>query len=259
MKFFITTTLLVITAGTIYAGSPVITEQKTESLSHTAHSSPLDHGPAGIMGDHLHAKGEWMLGYHYMRMEMNGHRQGTDELSLQEVFDLGYTAAAENMIMDMHMFEVMYAPTDWLTLMVMANYIFNDMDMVMSGGRHGHGDHMMPMMNTGTMRHSHSTEGWGDTSLSALFPIYRNETGTRIIGSLGISAPTGDVEVKNGSNYTHYDMQLGSGTWDLLPGITATQRIGDWQLGNFNAADYMVRPEITHWMPLPPTPEAPDE
>ena len=47
--------------------------------------------------------------------------------------------------------------------------------------------------------------------------------------------------------------------WRRVPDAHWNEAIGDWQLGNFNAADYMVRPEITHWMPLPPTPEAPDE
>lgn len=31
-------------------------------------------------------------------------------------------------------------------------------------------------------------------------------------------------------------------------------KLNDWQLGQYNAADYMVRPVITHWMPLPSPP-----
>jgi len=30
--------------------------------------------------------------------------------------------------------------------------------------------------------------------------------------------------------------------------------LGDWQLGQYNASDYMTRPEITHWRPLPAPP-----
>ena len=33
------------------------------------------HAPIGVMGDHLHKRGEWMLSYRFMRMNMEGtHR-----------------------------------------------------------------------------------------------------------------------------------------------------------------------------------------
>ncbi len=31
-------------------------------------------------------------------------------------------------------------------------------------------------------------------------------------------------------------------------------KVGDWQINEYNAADYVVRPKITHWMPLPAAP-----
>lgn len=35
-----------------------------------SHSLPDDHTPIGIMGDHNHKKGEFMMSYRYMRMDM---------------------------------------------------------------------------------------------------------------------------------------------------------------------------------------------
>ena len=31
-------------------------------------------------------------------------------------------------------------------------------------------------------------------------------------------------------------------------------KLSDWQLGQYNASDYMTHPVITHWMPIPDAP-----
>ena len=43
------------------------------------------HAPIGVMGDHLHKAGEWMLSYRFMRMDMAGNRDGTSDLSPEEI------------------------------------------------------------------------------------------------------------------------------------------------------------------------------
>ena len=42
---------------------------------------PDGHAPISVMGDHMHAKGEWMLSYRYMSMEMEGLLKGSDSLA----------------------------------------------------------------------------------------------------------------------------------------------------------------------------------
>ena len=37
-------------------------------------SLPDDHAPIGVMGDHAHKAGEWMLFYRYGFMKMDGNR-----------------------------------------------------------------------------------------------------------------------------------------------------------------------------------------
>jgi hypothetical protein len=67
---------------------------------------------------------------------------------------------------------------------------------------------------------SHGTSGWGDTSLTAMVTLFNAHRQTAHL-DLGLSFPTGSVEEKgHGGAYTHYGMQLGSGTYDLLPGVT---------------------------------------
>lgn len=40
---------------------------------------PDDHAPLGVMGDHVHNAGEFMVSYRFSRMSMEGNRDGTSE------------------------------------------------------------------------------------------------------------------------------------------------------------------------------------
>ena len=44
-----------------------------------------DHAPIGVMGDHMHKKGEWMLSYRYMRMNMEGNQIGENEVTPEDI------------------------------------------------------------------------------------------------------------------------------------------------------------------------------
>lgn len=225
-----------------------------------AHGSPRadDHAPIGVMGDHLHAAGDWMLGLHWMSMRMDGHREGTDRLSSAEVFERTtpngshYGMAAKEMTMDHLMAHVMFAPTDWLTLMAMPQYVWTDMDMVSSPRSHGagHGPAAMPGMTHAGHgaghggNHSHATEGLGDLPVVALFPLWRDgERDKDLHAGLGVSIPTGAVDARQDGAYLPYDMQIGSGTWDLLPSLTWTQRLGRFGYGAQISATVPLYPD----------------
>jgi hypothetical protein len=53
----------------------------------TAHEGPWTaarpdgHAPISVMGDHMHAMGEWMVSYRYMTMDMEGLLDGSNEVS----------------------------------------------------------------------------------------------------------------------------------------------------------------------------------
>ncbi|MCG8378138.1 MAG: hypothetical protein MI865_01550, partial [Proteobacteria bacterium] len=98
------------------------------------------HAPIGVMGEHMHKQGEWMLSYRFMHMDMEGNRDGETELSPEQIIAntanrfFGIAGQPANlrivpteMTMDMHMFGAMFAPTDWLTLMAMGMYIEKSM------------------------------------------------------------------------------------------------------------------------------------
>lgn len=189
------------------------------------------HAPAGVMADHGHAAGEWMIGYRLQWDEFADLRAGSDSISAQQVADAGYSMAPTSMTMQMHMLDLMYAPSDALTLMLMPQYMRMEMEMAAlpesshGGDDHGHGH------GHAAGSHSHSTEGWGDTAVYALLRLHEAD-GQRWQLNLGLSVPTGSVDEKGeDGKFVHYDMQLGSGTWDLLPGLTFSQQLSWGSLG----------------------------
>ncbi len=204
--------------------------------SHDGHSGFGHHhhssAPAGVMFEHTMDKsGDFMVGYRFMRSEQAGdmllgsHSVNIDTVRSAGCGDKECAVIPDFMAMNMHMLDLMVAPTDWLTLMLMPQWM--DMDMTMtsnpnvqiSGGHAGHS----------SAGHGHQTGGIGDTGLYALFKVF-DRPHHHLTLSLGGTAPTGDVDItlrKTGTNPVHdqrihYGMQLGSGTWDFKPALTYT-------------------------------------
>ncbi len=218
------------------AAQPALAQDETETTNEITVESPLMHPSAGLMNDHMHEGGEAMIGVRFERHRYSGaNRSGTDELSDAEVLAAGYTVRALSMEMDMLMLDLMYAPTDNITLMVMPHYMWHRMEMVgidPMSGMPGMGD--MPGMGGGHAGHSlgfgevhaHGAEGFGDTLISASYRLARNP-GFNAHATLGIWVPTGAVDLKNDDGtFVHYGMQPGSGTWDIEPSLTLGGRFG---------------------------------
>tara|TARA_S200000501_G_scaffold283439_1_gene267684 strand:+ start:3056 stop:3352 length:297 start_codon:yes stop_codon:yes gene_type:complete len=92
------------------------------------------HAPIGVMGDHMHMKGEWMFSYRRMTMTMEDNLRGDQAISANGILSLGYEMAPLKMNTTMDMLGAMYAPSDKLTLMVMVNYLEKEMDSTMDMG-----------------------------------------------------------------------------------------------------------------------------
>ena len=195
------------------------------------------HAPAGVLFDHMHKAGEIMLGFRYASSFAGGDMlHGENSARDQDVIDNGCSPHAcsmkpTDMTMNMYMLDIMYAPTDWLTLMVMPMWMSHEMTMgPLKGVRPaGHDDHGgmggMDMGGHGEHMgsHSHGTEAWGDTIFGPEIRLAEG-SGYHLHISPMISAPTGRVDFKTNDVFTHYGMQLGSGTWDFVPSITYTGR-----------------------------------
>ena len=191
-------------------------------------SRPDSHAPIGVMGDHTHKKGEFMISYRFMSMPMEDNLIGTDEISsdqivteVSNVFGMPPTlrVVPERMTMNMHMVGAMYAVSDKLTLMGMTMFLSSEMDHTTYQGMAG---------TTVLGEFTTETSGIGDTRITALYKISEFSH-----VNLGISIPTGSIE-ETGQILTPmnerptprlpYPMQLGSGTRDLLPAITYANR-----------------------------------
>ncbi|MFA7440442.1 MAG: hypothetical protein WCZ66_05670 [Sphingomonadaceae bacterium] len=226
-----------IRSGALCALLPIMLS--TPALAHGVRAD--DHAPAGVMSDHVHGAGEVMIGLRLSREWFGGDmKAGTDKISDAEVAARGYGVGVHSMRMDMAMLDLMWAPSDRVTLMVMPHYMKMDMKMVgLPGdahGGHGSGHMMMP-----GQIHDHSVDGFGDTEVSALISLTRDPA-FRLHTTLGVHVPTGSVKKRDANgNFQHYMMQMGSGTWDLLTGLTATGNAGI--LGWGAQASYLFRAE----------------
>lgn len=217
-------------------------------------SRPDAHAPISVMGDHTHKTGELMLSYRYMEMDMKELLDGKDEINPRSLLkNSTYKMAPTKMTMKMHMLGLMYAPNDTTTLMAMLPYLENDMDMLMNMG-----STLSPML----MKSSMESSGIGDIRIGALHNIY-SDSRQKIHLNLLLSLPTGSIDEKNSQGaLLPYAMQLGSGTYDLLPGITyaAQQESFSWGVQasavirlDENTRDYRLgnRYKVQSWVQKP--------
>lgn len=204
-----------------------------------------EHAPIGVMADHLHGEGEWMLSYRYMSMYMSDLRDGTSRVSKDETFAKGYMVAPKNMKMEMHMAGAMYGASDDLTLMAMVPWTRISMD------------HKTGMGGTFKTR----SESLGDIGLHGLYRLWRSEHGEGHL-NLGMNLPTGSIDEKDdtpmGRSRLPYPMQIGTGSFAVVPGLTYNDRRDGWSWGaqalftfqlNENRHDYRDshRGEVSIW------------
>tara|TARA_B110000240_G_C13489671_1_gene449023 strand:- start:928 stop:1989 length:1062 start_codon:yes stop_codon:yes gene_type:complete len=195
---------------------------------------PDSHAPIGVMGDHMHKEGEYMISYRYMNMEMEGLINGSNSVS--EIGALShkrgdgttYRIIPDSMKMDMHMLGFMYGIKDNITLMGMTNFIKKEMT--------NNTYNMMGTSKVGSF--VANTSGLGDSSISALLKVTSEKINSHI--NIGLSLPTGSTKeeitalMPSGTNKViraPYGMQLGTGTYDLLIGYSLSQKNDDISWG----------------------------
>ena len=197
---------------------------------------PDGHAPISVMGDHTHKKGELMFSYRYMQMTMDGLISDRSRVSNTSIFE-NYMASPQNMDMQMHMIGAMFAPSDKLTLALMANVLSNAMDLKTKMG----------------IDFTTTSSGFADVSLAGLYKLFNSNRQT-LHANVGISIPVGNISQRDATPMAAqaplaYNMQLGSGTFDPFMGFTylkqwdrfsiGTQSIYRFRLGQ-NSKDYAL-------------------
>jgi hypothetical protein len=194
--------------------------------------------PAGVTGAAMVAPGETMVMYMPMVMSMQGNYIGTDKISTVTILgtrDISGGGPAnlrmvpENMDAQVHMVGATYGLTDAINVMVMGNYVEKDMTMTTYN--------MAGTKEVGTR--TYTTDGFGDVSVIGLLCLYQDGV-NHVHANFGLSLPSGSTTenmnmLSPKGTYmlmrATYGMQLGTGTVDLLPGLTYTANKELWSWG----------------------------
>ena len=219
VKIHACTLWLALALTTGWTGAPALGQELPVDLTELMNIDVLS---IDVLGTHTHLQGEWMIGSRTMFMDMKGNRDGTDKLTLSQVLR-DFPVTPTDMTMHMQMIEIMYAPKNNLTLMAMLPYLSLSMDHVTRMGT----------------RFTTDSEGISDLKIKALHTFYESNSMSsrhRLLLATGLSFPTGSIDEKGdtpaGSDQKlPYPMQLGSGTFDLLPGLTYLGEKGNWAWG----------------------------
>ncbi len=228
-----------IIAGLLYAGAVF-----------GVSAQPDSHAPIGVMADHSHQAGELMFGYRYMFMNMPNMVDGTTRVSAENEVVLPngrFVVSPTDMTMQMHMPSLMYAPIDLVTVMVMVPYVVNNMSHTIAA----------PVAKlAGVSTFDTQTKGLGDVKVGLISSLSQF-TGQDITVSLTTSLPTGSIDESGfvpvplpaQDRHFPYPMQLGSGSYDLIPRVGYVFRADDFSVGtqlggtirlNDNQADYRL-------------------
>lgn len=209
---------------------------KHNATAHQLHNNPMTH----VMFSHmLDRKGDFMVGYRFMFRHTGGKMMhGAHEVADQTIVDQGCSDTIQcrfvptYMDMRMHMVDIMYAPTNWLNVMLMPTFMDMDMNLRELAGR--------PAPVPGVHEHrglaGHETGAVSDTIMASLVKLL-DIPGHRLHAGLGFSAPTGKVDIhlrrifQVDGGLSHFGMQLGSGTWDFMPSLTYAGEYNRWSWG----------------------------
>jgi len=183
------------------------------------------HAPAGIMGDHIHDPGEFMVEYKYMNMVMDGNRFGDQRVSDQQALAIGqglgtnFGATPTHMTMEMHMLHLMYGLSENVTVYTMLMFPSITMD-------HLRNTPFMANPPLAGTTFTTNNSGIGDTVFGALWQACKDDQ-NELIFNLAFSVPTGDIDRLTrtptggrGALEFPYPMRLGSGTFNFRPGVT---------------------------------------
>lgn len=194
--------------------------------------------PAGVSGAAMVGQGETMLMYMPMVMSMEGNYIGTNKVPAATILATPNISGGgpkylrfvpDSMDAQMHMFGVTYGVTDAVNIMVMGNYVDKDMPMTTYN--------MMGTKALGTQ--TYSTDGFGDVSVVGLFRVYEDGI-NHIHVNFGLSLPAGSTTEQMNmlspmGTYmlmrANYGMQLGTGTYDFMPGVTYLGMKDLWSWG----------------------------
>jgi hypothetical protein len=196
--------------------------------------------PAGVMFDRVLDKaGAFSVGYrHGYGLSGRDMIHGSSSVGDQAIADHACGAVAcalrpTGSSTQVSTLELMYAPTDRLTLLIAPEFVDRRLDVrPLDGGFLSGAGLGPPGLGGGQPNYRHASGGLGDTGVYALVKLAETG-GMRLQAGLGVGAPTGadDVRRNASQDYANYDLQLGGGVWTLRPSLTWLGQAGPWSWG----------------------------
>lgn len=206
-----------------------------------ANAAPLSPAaPSGVQfGRMLARSGGFALGYRLLHDNQDGAMlHGTQPVGinsagyLHTACPLTATAAGgacslspSGLTGNTHQVELLYAPTAWLNLLLMPQFVsaYQTSNMLGNAPR--------SLLHIETRDYQYGG-GLGDFGSYALVRLWQDAGQTLHIGQ-GFTAPTGSIDNKSGipGNYYPYNLQAGSGTWDYRPSLTYSGNRDAWSWG----------------------------
>jgi hypothetical protein len=216
-----------------------ITAQEFEWLG----DRPDAYAPQGVIVDHNLDVGALLVGYRFGVFNLSGLQAGQFEIPLAEVLDV-FESTPFQMQSQSHLLTLQYSPTTNVSVLARVPFMLNTMDDL---GRDG------------SIVGSESS-GLGDFRADAIINVYDKDS-YRAHLSGGVSVPIGSITETVGETGTArlpYQMQNGSGTFDVMPGITVEamneygsvglQAMGTLRIGD-NSEGYTLgnRAQVSAW------------
>lgn len=203
----------------LLAASPAGAQEDEDDEMVWSHARPDGHAPVGVIEAHIQRPGSYMLFYRYEYTFFDGIQLGEDSVSVFNAFDnFGFGQIATTQKTKVHTVGFQRGVTDNLTVRASLPYVQKEMQNWTSL----EGDPSAFLVTTFTTE----SGDFGDARLTALYE-FAHEGPYRTHVHAGVSVPTGSVSESDDAEgileqevALPYQMQTGSGTWDLLPGLT---------------------------------------
>lgn len=170
--------------------------------------------PVGVEGYRVVTPEEFLINYRFRSLYFEGSRVGSGDVIANDVLidEFGFELVEVDRQIRVHEFDFAVGISDRFTLRFVAPLLDLNMNQLRSDGE----------------TFVRETRGFGDARVETLWPIYES-SGVRAHINAGISVPTGSVsEAENTTvlvpgtapDLLSFAMQLGSGTFDVIPGAT---------------------------------------
>ena len=218
--------------------------------------------PVSITEDRILPAGAFQIGARYIFSDMSGQAFGTDSLTVNQVLGL-FDVAPSEMVTQGFALNLLWGATDRITLTATGTFAQKTMDHLAK----------LDGQSNAFLFYQTKASGIQDIKVNALYDVLsKGDIRFHVHG--GVSLPMGAIDTDDVTPFSDpratqlpYPQQLGSGTFDLMPGFTfnmqnttaslgvqgrATIRLGEndrgWTLGNLYEGDMWAGLKTSHWL-----------